>query len=265
MVVVARKAAAVFARVIRRFLISDDHGVYPTVVEEILREFYVANAGAAVWTAMKNETSDTFVGTGRGGRLLVDGIAEALTGNAQVDITLVGHSTGAVYIDNLLSELVKGRAEGYRIWPDDQKIRVILLAPAATYERFTAGVENYENLISEMRVITMTDESEQADQLLGPAYPRSLLYFVSGVVERDRDGKSGVMPLIGMARYRASSYSNRTDLAAGRKFLTDERVILSPSPLDAPLGRRAGALSHGAFDDDPLVLESIAYLLENVP
>ncbi len=28
-----------------------DHGVYPTVVEELLRELYVANVGGAVWAA----------------------------------------------------------------------------------------------------------------------------------------------------------------------------------------------------------------------
>jgi hypothetical protein len=114
-------------------------------------------------------------------------------------------------------------------------------------------------------MFTMDDDAERADHLVGPAYPRSLLYLVSGVVERDEQGASAVVPVIGMNRYRGAVYAGRPGLTSGREFLTDDRVVLSPSPPDAPDGRRAGARSHGAFDDDPLVLESIGHLLRAEP
>src|SRR6478609_8879702 len=55
-----KKAAVILIRVVRRFVQKRDHGLYPTVVEEILREFYVANIGTKIWGAMKQETADTF-------------------------------------------------------------------------------------------------------------------------------------------------------------------------------------------------------------
>ena len=262
----AEKAAAVLVRVVRRFRSDEDHGVYPTVVEELLREFYLGNAGGAVWQAMKRETLDTFAEPGRGGSLLLDALADELarTG-ARPSITLVGHSTGAVFIDNLLAAVARGRADGSRPWPDDMLFRVILLAPAATYASFTEALGTTQNLIGELRLFTMTDEAEQADHLVGPVYPRSLLYLVSGVVERDDRGDSTVMPLIGMARYRSPAYAQRANLITGRGYLTDERVVLSPSAPDAGVGSRAGARSHTAFDEDPLVLGSIANLLGASP
>lgn len=262
----AKKAAAVLVRVIGRFRDHDDHGLYPTVVEELLREFYLANAGGAVWAAMKKETLDTFGAPERGGRLLLDEMARALEESAtRPEITLVGHSAGAVYIDNLLAEVMRGTAEGDRAWPDDVRFRVILLAPAATYPSFGTALTTARDLIRECHVFTMTDAAECADHLLGPVYPRSLLYLVSGVVERDDHGASAVVPVIGMNRYRGAVYAERQGLTVGREFLSDDRVVLSPSPPDAPPGRRAGALSHGAFDDDQLVRDSIAHLLSVKP
>ncbi len=48
----ARKALQVLKAVIDRYRGGTDSGVYPTVVEELLRAFYLGNAGGAVWNAM---------------------------------------------------------------------------------------------------------------------------------------------------------------------------------------------------------------------
>ena len=259
-VALARKAARALARVISRFAHHDDHGIYPTVVEELLREFYLANAGGALWAAMKKETGDTFEDDG-GGRLLLDELGRALAAGSRPEITLVGHSTGAVYIDNLLDEVLRGRQEGYRPWPDDVRFRVVLLAPAATYGHFQAALGRTEELISHFRMFTMADAAERADHLLGPLYPRSLLYLVSGLVERGDDGQSALVPVLGLSRYRDAVYADRKALAVGRAWLLDDRVVLSPSGADAPEGRRAAALKHGDFDNDSLVLESVVHLV----
>jgi len=49
----AATVARVAVRVLRRFVGKHDHGFYPTVVEEILRELYLADTGAWVWRGMK--------------------------------------------------------------------------------------------------------------------------------------------------------------------------------------------------------------------
>ncbi|WP_424852491.1 hypothetical protein [Streptomyces sp. SAI-170] len=126
----AAKCGRVLMRVIQRFRAETDHWVYPTVVEELLRALYVAKAGGVLWSAMKRETLDTFdAAPDRGGRLLLDGLAQALGDGARPPITLVGHSTGAVFIDNLLNEVSRGRHQGYRPWPEDAGFHVAFLAP----------------------------------------------------------------------------------------------------------------------------------------
>ncbi|GAA2803070.1 hypothetical protein GCM10010441_29750 [Kitasatospora paracochleata] len=258
----ARKCGQVLVRVISRCRAQTDHGIYPTVVEELLRAFYLANAGGAVWSAMKKETSDTFASAhDRFGRLLLDGLSGALASGSRPRITLVGHSTGAVYIDNLLAEVARGRTEGDRVWPDDTRFQVVFLAPACTYDHFTVALDKGGGLIKDLRMFTMDDATEASDRLVGPLYPRSLLYFVSGVLERNARGASACVPLLGMARYREAAYQTVVALGPGRKYLTAERVVLSPSAEGSPPGRQAGARSHTSFDDDSLVLGSIATMI----
>lgn len=72
----ARKALQVLRAVLSRYELGTDSGIYPTVVDELLRAFYFANAGGALWHAMKKETADTFEqGGSRGGRLFLDALA----------------------------------------------------------------------------------------------------------------------------------------------------------------------------------------------
>jgi hypothetical protein len=261
----ARKCAAVLVHVIARFRAGSDHGVYATVVEELLREFYLAHVGAAVWLAMKTDTADTFAaGPDRGGRLFLDALAAALARNPhRPQITLVGHSTGAVFIDNLLTELGRMRAAG--ALPADAGVRnVAFLAPACSSAHFAAVLDARPRLFERFRMFTMTDEAERADRLLGAFYPRSLLYLVSGLLERDPAGASVCLPLAGLLRYMTLRDDAPKDLVGVRDFLLEDgtdRLVRSPSPAGAPPGLRASALHHGDFDDDPLVLESLRHLV----
>jgi hypothetical protein len=96
-----------------------------------------------------------------------------------------------------------------------------------------------------------------------------LLYLVSGALERDGD-RSALTPLVGLSRYlgtgldryAGSKAGKAADLAAWRKYFAEtDRLVLSPTKDDAPEGMRAGARSHGAFDDDPLVRESLQHMI----
>jgi hypothetical protein len=266
--VLARKASRTLAHVLVRYQDQTDHGAYPTVLEEILREFYLSSPGAAMWQAIKKETSDTFaLGAGdRGGRLVLDRLAEKVEAGARPRLTLVGHSTGAVFINNMLSEIAVRS-----LWPPGMKAQVSFLAPACTCAAFSDMLGLADQLIERFRMFTMTDQAERSDRLIGGLYPRSLLYLVSGGLEREGH-EAAHSPVLGLSRYLrpaeqltrllGSDAAKRARLDQVRLFLDwSDRVVLSPTSAGAPEGQRAGALTHGGFDDDDLVRRSLAAMI----
>lgn len=99
---VAKFVAKIVITVIKRFKNDRDHGLYCTVVEEVLRSAYGDLVGAAIWNQMKKDTLDSFAdGTNTCGLAVVKKlkVLEA-EGKAFQKLTLVGHSTGAIYICN---------------------------------------------------------------------------------------------------------------------------------------------------------------------
>ncbi|MGW7088380.1 hypothetical protein ACWGH2_33435 [Streptomyces sp. NPDC054871] len=257
---IVRKTVRVVAAVVGRFRQRNDHGLYATVVEEILREFYLANVGAAIWGAMKRQTADTFAAADdevRAGRYFLDRFAELLAAGTRPQVTVVGHSAGAVFISNLLDDLVRRRAAENDPLPADFRLRdVVLLAPACTVAQLAPVVRRQAELFDRFRMFTMTDRAEQADHLVPFLYPRSLLYFISGVLERAPSGQSVVTPIAGMQRWYLDSAAPGPDSDDLRGFLRADsaRTVWSP-------GLGAGARSHVAFDDDPQVLASVAAML----
>jgi hypothetical protein len=264
MTIVARKAVRILARVVARFRRGTDHGVYVTVVEELLREFYLANAGALVWHAMKQETADTFVRRDplRGGVLLLDSLRRSIDEGRRPSVSLVGHSTGAVFINRLIADAARRRAEPAAALPGSFSFEhIVFLAPACTCSDFATVIE-HQDLWRSFRMFTMDDVTERNDPLVPLVYPRSLLYFVSGVLERDAEGAAEAgKPLVGLARWLDRDRDGPAEVRSVRDYLLNEdgRVVWSPS--SGPPGRSAGALSHGDFDDDGEVRESLVALL----
>jgi hypothetical protein len=260
-----RKTVRVVAAVVGRYRQRNDHGLYPTVVEEILREFYAANVGAAIWGAMKRQTAETFTAAGdevRAGRYFLDRFAELLASGTRPQVTVVGHSAGAVFIGNLLDDLVRRRAADDDPLPADFRIRdVVLLAPACTVSHLAPVVHRQSELFDRFRMFTMTDAAERADHLVPFLYPRSLLYFISGVLERGSDAQSAVVPVAGMQHWFLDAAADGPDSAGLRGFLRAEPARTVWSPGDGGPGLRAGARSHIAFDGDPQVLASVAAML----
>ncbi|HEX7189509.1 MAG TPA: hypothetical protein VF423_14910 [Actinomycetes bacterium] len=258
-----KKAVQALAAVVRRFRADTDHGLYCTVVEELLRAFDLANAGGTVWHAMKRETEDTFADSAepRGGRLFMDGLAELAAARPDVEVTLVGHSTGAVFIDNLLVDLAERKAAG--TVPAEFRIKnVVFLAPAATFAHVAKAVQRWDDVADGFRMFTMSDEAEIANHLVPRVYPRSLLYFVSGVVERGPSGRSGWAPIVGQRRYYEKTWFDiDDDIAAVGAFVDPtalhRRVVWSPTDDDEPAGFRSTARDHGTFDDDAEVRASL--------
>lgn len=253
---VAKAIIAVAKRVIARSLEGRSHGLHATLVEEVLREFYLANVGGLIWKHMKQDTQDSFGDDQScGGTAVLKMLDEKIVDGADVTITLVGHSTGAVYIAHLLKKAAEIRPNGY-------DFNIVLLAPAVTHELMHQAVANHGSQVAGIRVFTMTDENEKNDVLVPVLYPHSLLYFVSGVVEFEPDA-----PLVGMARFFEEGAFPDVDfpaLGAVRGYLEqgDERVVWSVTK-GAPAGKNSAALKHGDFDNENETLASVGHIIAN--
>lgn len=255
---VAKSVAAIVIRIIRRFRKGRAHGLYVTLVEEILRELYIDKIGRSVWwDRMKVDTADAFKkGEEYGGTAFLSALKARFDGGtAPPQITLVGHSTGAIYICNLL----KAAAE----WVPELQFDIIFEAPAATHSLLATTVAEHGSRIRNFRQFGMKDEREATDQLVPVIYLSSLLYFVSGLLENDPDE-----PLVGMARYldKADIYDADSfpNVEACRKFYSRFPDSLVWAPYSGGDGRNSDGRSHGEFDDvDPQTLASVQHILQH--
>jgi hypothetical protein len=174
-------------------------------------------------------------------------------------ITLIGHSTGAVFICNLIDKAAS-------IAPD-LRFEVIFLAPAVTHERFAATLHAHAGAISAFRMFAMTDVLEERDAIVPVVYPHSLLYFVSGLLEWTTDASALVdEPIVGMERFVTTvpPFDDTAFPALGhvRQLLTSAGHAVW-SPADGGPGFRSQSKRHGDFDDDPVTLDSLAHLLRH--
>lgn len=255
----AKALAGVTVRVVRRFIQDRDHGFYPTVVEEILRELYIADLGEWVWGGMKKvagemwHPNDGLAGDDRhAGRYFLERLADVQR-QTGITVDLVGHSAGSIAICEMLRA-----AAGAKL---DVKVRHILfLAPACRSDLFFEEIVKHPARFSTFRAFTMQDAFETRDRLAKPIYTRSLLYFISGVLEPDVDA-----PLAGMERYLSGQKPyDDTVLSEVRAFLLEpgeSRLVLSVTDGTAGPGLQSASTSHGGFDDDDSTRASLAALI----
>jgi hypothetical protein len=253
----AKVVADIVLRVLRRIRTGRDHGKYVTFVEEVLRELYVGRIGrAGWWDRMRDDTAATFkTGEQYGGSVFLQALHDALGGAAAPRITLIGHSTGAIFIGNFL----KAAAQ----WVPDVMFDVILEAPAATHDFLAKVIDEHGSRIRNLRLFGMGDAREQADVLVPMIYPASLLYFVSGLLEDEPD-----QPIVGMERFLVNASTFDPDdfpnVDACRKFFDRFKRTLVWSPQAGPPGAASDGKRHQDFDDfDPATLQSVAFILRD--
>ena len=252
---VAKAVADIVARVLARVRTGRDHGKYVTIVEEVLRELYIGRIGrAGWWDRMKGDTADAFKpGEEYGGTVFLEALRDALAGAASAPrITLIGHSTGAVYIANFL------RAAAQSV--PGLTFDVIFETPAATHDFLARTIEEHGSRIANFRLFGMSDERERADVLVPVIYPASLLYFVSGLLEDEPD-----QPLTGMQRFLDERFDAQRfpNVQVCREFFARYDGALVWSPQDAPSGCASTGRHHQDFDDrDPATLASVARILQ---
>lgn len=256
--------AKVVWAVIRRYRSGRDHGPYTTIVEEILAAAYVDKIGGLIWNQMKKDTADAFVDplNSAGSVLLAEISAQQrASGKNFSRITLVGHSTGAIYINNLIASSVSHLP--------NVKFDVVFLAPAITYSQFSELLSAHASRINKFRRFCMKDSFEKDDVLVPVIYIQSLLYFVSGLLEFT-SGSSPVRvadtPLVGMERYRknAGTFTKEDfpEIHAVEEFISQHPngSVWSVTDGNAIKGMTSESEKHGDFDSDDATKKSLAYI-----
>lgn len=253
-------ATKVVYRVVRRTRGGRGHGLFTTAVEEIFRELYLASLGKAFfWGRMKQDTLDAFGEDPEcGGTAFLERLDARLRSGMPIPrIVLTGHSTGAIYICHFL-------AAADRILPPEVKFDIVFLAPAVTCELFGETLEAYRHRIRGFRSFAMSDPTESHDRLVPIVYVRSLLYFVSGVVESEEDAD---VPLVGMQRFLSGAKPYLGPGLPGvdtvHDFFQTHPNAAVWSPADLGDGMRSQAKRHGDFDDEEQTVGSLAWIVEH--
>lgn len=259
MIALIRHAVKIGWRVIKRFRSGRDHGFHATVVEEVVREFYIDLIGSAIWDMMKRDAADHFKGGNLGAALL-----DALSGSGH-RLILVGHSAGAIWVSEFL--------EAAKLRGDVPPAEVHFLAPAVRATKFAATLAQAGTQIATFRIFTMQDHLEREDPVLatilgsgaGTIYPSSLLYVISGILENRKGAAYPDAPLVGMERFFKGN-TGWIGEPEERKALDDIRAMLAarPDPLVLSVvnggpGLSSSAISHGGFTRDPDTLDSIRH------
>lgn len=243
------KAIKVFSRVISRFKNGTDHGVYPTVIEEMFREFYVGYAGTKIWQMIKGDAEKAFGKEEEsinpylyGGLSFVELLKEKIQHlDYNPSVNFVGHSAGSVFIYHMLSSISN------KSFSENFKVNLLLMAPACTSDLFSTLVERYWSRVNNFRVYNLYDEYEITDKMLGYLYPRSILYFVSGLLEENVSE-----PILGMERYYQNDFRKIRNLNLKPKiklFYSQNRDSFVWLPNITEKGEIQGPITHGGFDD----------------
>ncbi|MFZ6029420.1 MAG: hypothetical protein ACOYYS_17040 [Chloroflexota bacterium] len=249
--------ATVLARTIRRLLNKTDHGVYTTVIEETLRGLYADQIGRWLWDRMKARIEDAFAPNGHlsganlhGGTYFLEKLKAHLERHPEFKVSLIGHSAGGIYICRFI-------ANAARLAPALKYHRVVMLAPGCDFELFRASILPNQERIGLFRMFALSDTLECKDAIASAAYPRSLLYFVSGVLEGDDE-----KPIVGMQRfYGGKEPYDQPALGEVCTYVAAAPNVVWTTVGDAQPGLNSLAAGHGKFSDDPTTIESLSYLL----
>lgn len=248
---IAKYGVKIASAVIARYRNGRDHGLPATISEEIARSLYADSIGSTVWTLMKGDTKDAFGGDPQkhGGTAFIAQLEKWWKPGRR--ITLVGHSTGAIYIGHLL-EYADPLLE------KAVKFEVVFLAPACTFEFMNERLQLFTRRISDFRMFSLGDDLERGYWEVPALYPASLLYMISGLLEDPVID----MPIVGMERYYdlTGPYNDLPGLPDVARWIGD-RHVWSVSMGQA--GLQTAAQKHAQFDEDPDTITSIKHILES--
>lgn len=196
-----------------------------------------------------------------GATLAVDRLATyvAAAPKGAVEVHLVGHSAGSIFLAAMLQRLSDATVP---------VASISFLAPALTVDAFADEVLPHLSGRTGPRFVSfgLTDRRELDDVcgVKGRAiYQKSLLYLVSRALERPgnpRRSRRGwpkdvaEVPLLGMERFQDTVLPGGSTL---RKTLSRVRADLVWAPTGQPPGSRTDADAHGDLDDDAPTMTSV--------
>jgi len=260
--VVAVAAAGAAYRVLKRFADGRDHGVGPTVFEEICRALYLDMVGAAAWDLMKVEARAHF-NTGALGSRLLNAVA-AIVEHKPVRVLLIGHSAGGIFTSRFAREAAA--------LPPNVTVDTILLAPAIRLDEAADLLATGEARPGGLRIFTMPDAIERRNALdgtlFGHLYEGSLLYLISGVLEtrirsHGKPRSYADAPLLGLERHltargKLDAAERKAQKAIQRLIAAaPDRVIYSKTAANVPPGHATTATVHGGYWCNPDTVASI--------
>jgi len=211
--------------------------------------------GRPVWAQMQDNAARASAALG-GARFTAERIAGCFAGLDDVELHLVGHSAGSIFLAHLLAVV------------DELDLPVkslTLLAPACSLDLFESGIAPHIGRRIERYVqFNLNDEVERDDRV-GPVYHKSLLYLVSESFEpRHR------APLLGMEAFvrPPKKVLKRMPAADQKQVARVKRSIGAPREengktviraQDVPKGLKleSTSTSHGGFDNDEPTLNSL--------
>ncbi len=255
----AKILAKVTYKVLKRYMAKRDHGFYPTVVEEVLHELYLADFGAWVWAGMKDvaeqmwrPNADPMTERAHVGTYFLERLADHEAAHAGFVIDLVGHSAGSIAICYLFRAAAQSHLH--------LTVRnVIFLAPACTSVLFHNEIVSHPERFADFRMFTMSDAYETQDRLVSGVYTRSLLYFISGALEEEAD-----FAIAGLERHMTGDAPyDSAELVAAAAWLKaprENRLVLSKTDAASP-GLASASFAHGDFDDDPVTRDSLKTII----
>lgn len=216
-----------------------------------------------IWSEMK-ENAELAYGSGRGGDLLIQALKNlAATWGQDLEIHLVGHSAGSIFLGHLLSAL-----SAHDLQPLVASIH--LYAPACTVAFANRHYAPQADAMKKLCIDLLSDRVERDDSI-GP-YRKSLLYLVSNALEADLR-----TPILGLQRVFDDNDSGWDGTSSVGDTLKTWRAavrdagLVSARPGEARLnvldreevrtGIGAGGkplvirAAHGSFDNDIEVVE----------
>jgi hypothetical protein len=263
-VLASSKAALALAKIVyrvaKRCIQKHDHGFYPTAVEEILREFYLADLGQWVWGNMKVKAEQMWKSCDgltedamHGGRYFLEKLCRLQQERGDLIIDLVGHSAGSIVICQML------RTASLASLPI--RIRnIIFMAPACSSQLFLNEIVRAPGRCETFRMFTMSDPFECKNYLVPLVYTRSLLYLISGALDGLDDE-----PIAGLDRFLQGDLAVQDpelrEIAAFFGDPNSDRLVLSKTPENAPRGKRCTAEKHQDFDENGPMQDSLIFLI----
>ncbi len=228
------------------------------MLEPLARKLF----GKLAWDEMK-ENAKGASQKGRAADLVVQHLAGLKRRFPELELHLVGHSAGSIFLAPMLPLLRRAglSARSCTLW-----------APACTHQDFedyyqpalTAG-RGGARALEQLALFMLTDAAEQDDNC-ALIYNKSLLYLVSHALERESripaDPAHPGVPLLGMAKFLDPAHPDYRPAFSKRLGACGVELITAPN--DEPEGALTAskASRHGDFDNDKrTVLATFARIL----